>query len=352
MRAESQSSADAVGRALAALPKAELHLHLEGSIRPATAVELAARHGLALTEAEVEARYRYADFAGFLEAYKWVISLLHQPADYALITERLAEELRLQNVLYAEVTLSVRGMLRRRQDAEANFAAIRDAGERARQQGLRLAWIFDGAWQFGPEEALEVARLAARCKNQGVVAFGMGGDELALPYADFRSVYDYAAAQGLRRVAHAGEVGGPEKVREAIELLGAERIGHGIASFRDPALLDLLAARAIPLEVCPTSNICTGALARQLGRLSAGLEDHVLPQFVARGLPVTLSTDDPAMFRTTLNQEYAAGLRMGMMPQQMARLAESGFIHAFLPGGEKAALLSAFREKTTALGLV
>ncbi len=337
---------------IAAIPKAELHLHLEGSIEPATLVELAARHGVTLSPEAAAAHYVYEDFAGFLEAFKWVTSFLRTPEDYALITARLAHQLLAQNVLYAEVTLSAGVMLYRQQDIEANFAALREAATQAQVRGLRMQWILDATRQFGPAAAMEVARVAAGLKSAGVVAFGLGGDELALPAADFRSVYDFAASQGLHRVVHAGEVGGPESVRDAVELLGAERIGHGIAVMHDSPTIDLLLARRIPLELCPTSNICTGALARQLGRANARIEDHPLREFFAQGLGLTLSTDDPAMFHTTLLGEYGLGPRLGLNPAQMMRIAEMGFEFAFLPAEEKRSLREAFRARTKPLGLV
>ncbi len=337
---------------IAALPKAELHLHLEGSIEPATLPELAARHGVVLTHEEAAARYVYENFAGFLEAFKWVTTFLRTPADYALITERLAEGLLGQNVVYAEVMISVGVMLRRKQDADANLQAIQGAAQLARKRGLRMQWILDATRQFGPAAAMEVARHAARCKSLDVVAFGMGGDELSIPIEEFRKVYEYAAGQGLHRVVHAGEVGGPESVRDAVELLGAERIGHGIAVIRDPAARDLLADQRIALELCPTSNICTGALARQLGHTNARVEDHPMRDFLAQGLGVTLSTDDPAMFQTTLVGEYSLGPRMGLDLTQMMRIAEMGFEFAFLPAEEKRSLLETFRARTNALRLV
>jgi len=278
---------------LAALPKAELHLHLEGSIRPATAVELAARHSISVRPEEVAARYQYRDFPSFLEAYKWVTGLLRAPADYALAAERLAEELLPQNILYAEVTLSVGVMLWRGQDVQANFDALREAGEKARDKGLQLAWIFDAVRQFGPDRAMEVARLAAALQPLGVVAFGIGGDELSLPATAFRDAYEFAASCGLHRLIHAGEIGGPETVREALEI-GAERIGHGIAAMHSAALVEKLAESRTVLEVCPTSNLQTGALARQLGKPAARIEEHPLAVLVERGLDVVLSTDDPA----------------------------------------------------------
>ena len=337
---------------IAKLPKAELHLHLEGSIEPETVVELAAGHGVALTREEVAARYQYKDFLGFIEAFKWVTSLLRTPADYALITDRLAETLLRQNVIYAEVTLSVGVMLWRKQDAEANFIAICEAGDRARAKGLRLQWIFDCVRQFGPEAAMEVARLAVRMKDEGVVAFGMGGDELSRSVEDFRAVYDHAAEQGLHRVVHAGEIGGPEEVQDAIEILGAERVGHGIGVARDERTMELVAERGATLEVCPTSNLRTGALAKQLGRADARIEEHPLPKLVRRGLRITLGTDDPAMFGSTLNGEYALALRLGLSAAEVARVAECGVAAAFLPSREKATLLNLFRADVKAQGLV
>jgi adenosine deaminase len=334
------------------MPKAELHLHLEGSIEPSTVVELAARHGVKLTSDDARARYAYTDFLGFLEAFKWVTSFLRAPADYALIAERLAERLFAQNVLYAEITIAGGVMLLRKQDIHANFAALRDVAARLRREGLRIQWIIDATRQFGADAAMEVARLASPLAKDGVVAFGLGGDELAVPTVEFRSAYDFAAANGLHRHAHAGEVGGPESVREAVELLGAERVGHGIAAFRDPALMDLLMERRIPLELCPTSNIATGALAKQLGRDSALLADHPLPQLARHGVPVTLSTDDPSMFHTGLNEEYAIAVGMGLNAAEVVQVAQASFEHAFLPADEKAALLSDFRSQVTALGLL
>jgi adenosine deaminase len=233
-----------------ALPKAELHLHLEGSIRPDTAVELAARHGTKLTPEEVAARYQYSNFAGFIDVFKWVTSFLRDPQDYALITRRLLEELLRQYVVYAEITISTGVMLRRMQNVAANFAAIREASQIVSFSRLRTAWIFDATRQFGDDSAKEVARWAAKLHTSGVVAFGMGGDEVSLPTANFRPAFDLARSEGLHIVCHAGEIGGPDYVREAVELLGAERIGHGIAIMNDPALADSPCA-ASSLRIAP-----------------------------------------------------------------------------------------------------
>ena len=322
------------------LPKAELHLHLEGSIEPATVCELAARQGASVSEAEARRRYAYRNFAEFIEAFKWVTSYLRTPGDYALITRELAGRLIEQNVVYAEVTLSVGVMLLRQQDVEANFEAVCAAGKEFRRKGLRLAWIFDAVRQFGSEAAMRVAQVAAKHRSAGVVAFGIGGDELSVSAAEFRGAYDYAAEQGLHRLIHAGEIGGPWQVRDAVELLGVERIGHGIGATHDPALLDLLAERRIPLEICPTSNLLTGALARLRGRDDVEILDHPLPQLLRHGVPVVLSTDDPAMFQITLVEEYRRAHAMGLTEAELVHLAKMSFTYAFLPSAERGPLVA------------
>jgi adenosine deaminase/aminodeoxyfutalosine deaminase len=335
-----------------ALPKAELHLHLEGSIRPETAVELAARHGTKLTADEVAARYNYSDFAGFIDVFKWVTSFLRDPDDYALITRKLLEELLRQNVVYAEITISTGVMLRRMQNVEANFAAIRETSQIVSFNRLRTAWVFDAARQFGADSAKEVARWACKLHKSGVIAFGMGGDELAFPAANFRAAFDLARDEGLHILCHAGEIGGPESVREAVEILGAERIGHGIAVMHDPALAETLALRRIVLENCPTSNLCTGALAKQIGRPSASLADHPLLKFLEQGLSVVLSSDDPALFHTDLLAEYSRAGALGLSGKQILQLAEQSFNAAFLPPLDKRPLLDDFRAATKSAGLL
>jgi aminodeoxyfutalosine deaminase len=320
---------------IASLPKAELHLHLEGSIQPATVCALTARHGVVMTEEEVRQRYAYRNFPEFIEAFKWVTSFLCEPQDYALIARDLAEHLLTQRVVYAEVTLSIGVMLLRKQRPEANFEALLGATQPFESRGLRFQWVFDAARQFGADAAMGVVESAKRCHSKAIVAFGIGGDELSVPTKEFRPAYDRAAQVGLHRLMHAGEVGGPEKIREAIELLGAERIGHGIAAIQDPELMDLLADRKLPLEICPGSNMKTAALARQLGREDARIEDHPLPKLLRHGIPIVLSTDDPAMFHTTLQEEYLNAARMGLQEDELARIVEMGFEHAFLPAGER-----------------
>lgn len=326
-----------------ALPKSELHLHLEGSIQPATACILMARHGVKVTEDEVRQRYAFRNFPEFLETFKWLTSFLREPEDYALIARDLGEQLLAQNVVYAEVTLSVGVMLLRKQQPAANFDALLRAVEPFERRGLRFRWVFDAVRQFGAQAAMAVVDAAKSCASKEIVAFGTGGDELQVPTAAFRGVYDRAAELGLHRLIHAGEIGGPEKIREAIELLQVERIGHGIAAFKDPALMDLLAERKIPLEICPQSNVKTGALARQLAHDNAQIEDHPLPKLFRHGIPVVLSTDDPALFDTTLPNEYANAARMDLQENELEQICQMGFQYAFQPNVTRSYLINTFK---------
>ena len=345
-------SADSWAAGFAALPKAELHVHLEGTIEPARVVALAKKYGDTLDEGTVAARYATRDFTAFIEAYKWVTSYLRAPADYALAAGRMCQQMLAQNIVYAEVTLSAGVMLLRKQNIEANFYALREAVAPYESRGLRLQWIMDAVRQFGAAAARDVVRAAAGLRDAGVIAFGMGGDELSRPAIEFRDVYDYAAANGLHRLVHAGEIGGPDSVRDAIEILGAERIGHGIAAAADPKLMALLAERSIGLEICPTSNVRTDALAQFLGRADARLTDHPLPKLFRAGIPISLSTDDPAMFDTDLSREFGTLDQMGLRKQEIISIAEGGFIGAFLPPAEKSALLQGFRSRAAALALL
>ncbi|MGH9723688.1 MAG: adenosine deaminase family protein, partial [Candidatus Acidiferrales bacterium] len=206
--------------------------------------------------------------------------------------------------------------------------------------------------QWGGEAAVEVAHSAAKLQPYGVVAFGLGGDEMAVPTEHFRPAFQYARGEGLHLVCHAGELGGPEMVREAVDLLTAERIGHGIAVMHDHALADTLATRRIVLENCPSSNVCTGALDKQTGKTGATIADHPLRQFIERGLAVTLSTDDPSMFHTDLLTEYSRAASLGLSNEQLVRLAQESFQHSFLPPLEKRQYLDDFAAAAKSAGLL
>jgi aminodeoxyfutalosine deaminase len=317
------------------LPKAELHLHLEGSIDPPTLLELRTRHGKPASLEQVERLYRFESFSGFLMAFKAITEDLQTPDDFELIAYRLMEKLKADNVLHAEVYVSVGVCLWRKQD----FAALFEGIERGRQRGERdfgisLLWIFDAVRQFGAEAAQQVAELAAQYKGGSVVGFGIGGDELKAPPELFRDVYAYAADHGLRLTAHAGENAGPESVWGALNLQ-AERIGHGLTAWQDSELVEELSKRQIPIEICLTSNLRTGCC--------ASLIDHPVRHYFDEGVMITLNSDDPAMFGTSLSQEYQlAQEKFAFTDEHLRELARNSFEASFLPADEKIKFLNLF----------
>jgi aminodeoxyfutalosine deaminase len=324
------------------LPKAELHLHLEGMLLPNRVSSLAKKYSVPLELDELNSRYNLRGFSQFLELFKWATSFLREPDDYAQLAQDAATALDEQGVVYAEITLSTGVMLLRKQNVAANFAALHEVFRRnhAAGTGPQVQFIFDAVRQFGPAPAMEVARLAAEFRSEGVVAFGLGGDELSLSLSDFRKAYGYAAQHGLHLVAHAGETGGPEQIQDAIDFLGVERIGHGIAAIRSPALMNTLVTRSIPLEICLTSNLRTNALNIQLNSAHCRIAVHPLAKFFRHGIPVTLSSDDPAMFRTTLLEEFASALQTGLSLNDLLAINRAAFEHAFVSDSSRQALLS------------
>jgi aminodeoxyfutalosine deaminase len=323
------------------LPKAELHLHLEGSIEPSTLLELRRRHRMeGASLAEVEQLYSYQDFAGFLSAFKEVTGHLRTPEDYELITYRLTEKLRFQGILHAEVIVSVGVCLWREQD----FAAIFEGLERGRIRGeedfgISLLWIFDAVRQFGAEKARSVVDLAIQFRDRGVAAFGIGGDERAGPPEWFEEVYARAGEHGLHRTAHAGESAGPESIWGALNLK-VERIGHGLTAGQDPELMEELAERQIPMEICVTSNLRTGCCTE--------LAQHPVRRYFDEGLMLTLNSDDPAMFRTSLVEEYALVQEtFGFTDEHLRELARNSFEASFLSPEKKVEFLNLLDSAAT-----
>jgi aminodeoxyfutalosine deaminase len=315
-----------------ALPKAELHLHLEGSVTPETLVELRQRHGKASTLPEVQALYQYKDFLGFLMAFKTLTEDLQTPEDYELITYRMMEQLKAENVLHAEVYVSVGVCLWRKQKFDEIFEGLERGRERGeRDFGVSLLWIFDAVRQFGAEAAHKVFELAVKYRDRNVVGIGIGGDEKKGPAELFRNQYAYAAEHGLRLTAHAGESDGPESIWGALNL-GAERIGHGLTAIEDQELMEELATRQIPIEICLTSNLRTGCC--------TNLQDHPVRRYFDQGLMITLNSDDPAMFGSALNQEYELAQReFGFTDEHLRELARNSFEASFLPAEKKVAFL-------------
>lgn len=264
-----------------------------------------------LAPEEVAQVYRFSSFVGFIECFKFIALRLRSPEDYGLITRRLVAALAEQGVQYAEVTLSAGVLLWRGREIGPYYDAIREA---SREGPVEIRWNLDAVRQFGPEPAWRVAEFAAQRLDDGVVSIGIGGDELRGPAHWFGDLYRFARSQGLRLTAHAGETDGPASIWAALEI-GAERIGHGIRAVDDPVLVRHLRDHQIPLEVCLTSNVCTGAV--------RSMESHPFRMLYEAGVPLTLSTDDPGVFQCTLRGEFAAAGQLGIGDRELRSVAEN-----------------------------
>ena len=322
------------------LPKAELHLHLEGTILPSTLVELSARNdAIPMTLQEAETHYRFDDFTSFIEGFKAVTRQLINPEDYELTAWRIMEQLARQGIVHAEVYISVGVIYMWRnfdpRAVEPIFAALERARERGeRELGLSLYWIFDAVRHFTVEEAERVFRKAAEMRAQypSIIGIGLGGDERRAGSEPFRAFYADAAKAGLRLTNHAGETTGPDAIREALAI-GSERIGHALSAIEDAALLEELKTRNIPLELNPTSNVRTG--------VCASFADHPLRRYFDAGLLVTLNSDDPAFFGSDLANEYLlAHTVQDFTRDEMRQLAANSIRASFLPEPAKAEYLS------------
>ncbi|KUL71636.1 MULTISPECIES: adenosine deaminase [unclassified Streptomyces] len=320
---------------IAGLPKAELHVHHVGSASPRIVAELAARHPDSRVPTDPEALadyFTFTDFAHFIDVYLSVVDLIRTPEDVRLLTYEVARDLARQQVRYAELTITPFSSTRRGIDARAFMEAIEDARKEAEAEfGTVLRWCFDIPGEAGLESAEETARLATddRLRPEGLVSFGLGGPEIGVPRPQFKPYFDRAIAAGLHSVPHAGETTGPQTIWDALTELRAERIGHGTSAAQDPKLLAHLAEHRIPLEVCPTSNIATRAVRT--------IEEHPLARFVEAGVLVTVNSDDPPMFGTDLDNEYAVAARLlGLDERGLADLAKNAVSASFLDEAGKA----------------
>ena len=320
---------------IAGLPKAELHVHHVGSASPRVVAALAERHP-GTVPADPEALrdfYRFRDFAHFIEVYLAVVDLVRDAEDVRVLTYEVAADLAAQQVRYAELTLTPYTSVRAGVPVEAFVEAVEDARVAAeRDHGIVLRWVYDVPGEFGvAAAAATVAYLPV--SPPSLVGFGLGGPEVGVPRAPFRPFFDQARAAGLHSVPHAGETTGPQTVWDALRELGAERIGHGTSLVQDPDLLAHVVEHRVPIEVCPTSNLATGAVAR--------LEDHPVRELYAAGAVVTINSDDPPMFGTTLNREYeiAADL-LGLDEAGVAELARTAVRSSFLDAAAQASLVA------------
>jgi aminodeoxyfutalosine deaminase len=315
------------------LPKAELHVHHVGSASARIVSELATRHPGTVPSDLDELRkfYEFRDFAHFIEVYLAVVALIRTPEDIHYLTYEIGREMATeQGLRYAELTCTPYTSVRPDQpDLGMPIEGYTEAIEAARVEaerdfGLVLRWIYDIPGEFGVDSAEWTLEYATKHRPEGLVAFGLGGPEIGVSRAQFEPVFTAAREAGLHSVPHAGETTGPQTVWDSLTLLRAERIGHGTSSAQDPALLRHLAGTGVPLEVCPSSNVATRAVAT--------LEEHPIRAFRDAGVTVTVNSDDPPMFGTTLNREYAiAGHLLDLDKAGLADLARAGVRASFAP---------------------
>jgi aminodeoxyfutalosine deaminase len=328
------------------MPKVELHVHLEGSMRPGVLLELARRNGVALPADDEEGLrrwFRFRDFEHFVQVYLTCSCALRTPEDFQLLALDFLEMQSSQSVLYTEAHFTISTHLANGGNGNEILAALEEAmAEGERRYGSRLRLIPDIVRNVGVEAADRTLEWALAARRRGVVALGLSGSEARFASDPYREHFEAAAREGLHRVAHAGEHAGPEAIRSALEVCDAERIGHGVRAVEDPSLVAELRGRRIPLEVCPSSNVCLGVF--------PDLESHSFDRLYRAGVPVSVNSDDPAFFDTDLSREY---LRLheafGYTPEELAGLSLAGLRQSFLPDGEKAVLEADFRERMDTL---
>jgi aminodeoxyfutalosine deaminase len=320
---------------IAGLPKAELHVHHVGSASPRIVAELAARHeGRSPVPADPAALadyFAFSDFAHFIEVYLTVVDLIRDDEDVRMLTYEVARELARQQVRYAELTITPYSSVKRGIAAKAFCEAIEDARRGAAADfGIELRWCFDIPGEAGLDAAEQTLRIALDERPEGLISFGLGGPEIGVPRPQFKPYFDQARAAGLHSAPHAGETTGPDTIWSALHDLGAERIGHGISAVGDQKLVAYLAEHRIPLEISPTSNVRTRAV--------ASIDEHPLPLFAEAGVPFSINSDDPPMFGTTLEEEYAVAARLlDLDVRGVAGLATAAVDQSFLsPAGKKA----------------
>jgi aminodeoxyfutalosine deaminase len=310
------------------IPKAELHVHLEGTISPEAYARIAARNGLLARD--LDTIFRCHDFPSFLRAFLDVVGVLRKPEDFAEVAAEYVVRSAADGVRHIEMFLSPATQRRfvPDLDADATLRAVWDAASgAAAARGMTITFILDMVRNLGEEEALVDIDLALRRRDCGVVGIGLGGDERRFPAREFAGPYDLARSKGLRRTAHAGEAAGAESIEDAILILGAERIGHCTSARGQPEIIALLRGHGIAIDACPTSNAMTGALASG--------ENYPLREFLEAGITVSLNSDDPSFFGASIGDEYAQAVAHGLSMREIAAIARNSFSASFLPEAEK-----------------
>lgn len=328
---------------IASLPKAELHLHLEGSVHPSVFLELSRKYQTgydSYTEVEIgKTVFQYADFPDFLKTYKLICEHLREPLDYLQILNWLSEYFVREKIWYAEIIYSPSIPWKFGVDARQILASLLEKSQEIQaKQGIRIGWILDCVRQYGSTFAWQTAELAYEFREQGVVALGLGGDELSLEMGEYQEVFTWAKSHQLFAYVHAGEIGEPQQIWEAINLLGANRIAHGIQAARDPELMSYLRDHAIGLDICLTSNLQTGAW--------TPISGNPFGLLYQRGVPVTLNTDDPGLFGVSLTGELQKAVEFfDLNSEDVQHILLQGIHMSFLAYKEKTILMKRFQEE-------
>jgi aminodeoxyfutalosine deaminase len=330
------------------MPKVELHVHLEGAIGPATLLQLARRYGIALPADTVEGLrswYTFTGFEHFIHVYSLISACIRTPDDIELIAREFLAGQAAQNVRYSEVTYTAYAhFVTKGISFDDQLAALNRARRWAGAEfGVAAGWVIDIPRTASAEEGLWTANAAIGGMSDGVVAVGLGGPEVGNPPERFVEAFARARAAGLPGVPHAGETAGPESIWGALRSLGAVRIGHGVRCLDDPVLVTELRARQIPLEVSPTSNVCL--------KVASSIAGHPLPRLLAEGLYVTINSDDPALFNTTLTNEYQAiTATFGLNTRDIEKLVLNGVQASLLPAAERDAMSAGMAAQFKTLG--
>lgn len=329
------------------MPKAELHVHLEGSVYPETMLDLARKHNVPMPigdTSEAERWFRFTDFAHFIEIYLTICSVLLDEEDYARISYEQAVRAHEQNIRYLEVTFSPASFINPRSTAAPDvvMSGLREGRRRAAAElGVTMQYILDPVRSRSEEEVMLLARWCASNLGDGLVGFGLGGMEVGYPPGRFADAFTYVRDAGARLSIHAGETDGPHSVRAALEV-GSERIGHGVTSIRDDDLVRHLADEQIVLEISPTSNICLG--------VAPSYAEHPFRALYEAGVPVTVNSDDPPMFNTTLTNEYLVlAEHFDFTLDELETLSLRAVEAAFMPASERTALAQSFRDEFASL---
>ena len=331
---------------IANMPKAEIHLHMEGAVPIETLYEFARRPGVAsgLESAEdLRARLAYRDFAHFIEMWTWKNTFIEAYADFEVMAYEVLGALRRENIRYVEAHYSPGDYYMQGLGTEGISESLLAGVERARADwGIRCGLIIDLVRDHGPEVGLVRLNEATPYLGRGVIGVGIGGSEQAFPPGVYAGVYREARERGFHGTAHAGEAAGPESIREAVTELEVERMGHGVRAFEDPEVVALLRARGIPLEMCVISNVRTGVI--------RSVAEHPVRRYFDDGLTVTVNSDDPVMFNTTLTGEYLAlAGDLCFSREEIEEVALNAVRASFLPDEERLRMAAEFAAEMARL---